>query len=155
MADLSLSWEFFWPKGKKFKYLGFLGKTFQIQSGWPDPTQAKKMTQSGSKIFDPYPSLISAVNYKVSYQVLKTSYFHISLFTIFLSLMFYFYNIPVELLSPYISFLHLLCQKTDLHRVLVLYLFQLIHFNYFKLFKNPVPTDAFYLHQWGILSQRT
>jgi len=45
-----------WPEGKKLKNLTFLGEIFQNQTqtiyGWPDPTQ------TGSKIFDPDPSLL-------------------------------------------------------------------------------------------------
>jgi len=46
---------FFDPKGKKLKNLMFLGEIFQIQTqtlnGWPD------LTRTGSKNFDPDPSL--------------------------------------------------------------------------------------------------
>jgi len=56
------------PKGKILKNLTFLGEIFQIQTqtinGWPDPTrpdptqpEPQKLTQPGSKIFDPDPSL--------------------------------------------------------------------------------------------------
>jgi len=56
---------FFDTEGKKLKNLSFLGEIFQIQTqtinGWPDPTQPEPqkidLTRSGSKIFDPDPSL--------------------------------------------------------------------------------------------------
>jgi len=53
-------WDFFDPKGRKLKNLGFLGEIIQTQTKamltWLNPSK-EKLTRQGPKNFDPDPSL--------------------------------------------------------------------------------------------------